>query len=147
MSELYKQTHHSTKPQLKLGTEAQPFDPHVASIALAKGLVYLKARLNWSGNHIAKLLHLPSNTFNMWLKNGAIPINGHTLSPDVQAITHLLAIHRSLEAMFDNNEHQQLWLNTFHPELNIVPYELMATSLEGLIQVRQYLDYIRGRGA
>ncbi|HEU5280934.1 MAG TPA: MbcA/ParS/Xre antitoxin family protein [Gammaproteobacteria bacterium] len=146
MSEPHKQ-HRIATPKAGLAANTSSFDPHIAGIALAKGLIYLKERLGWSGNHIAKLLHLPSNTFNTWLKNGAIPISGHTLSPDVQAITHLLAVHRSLEAMFDNTEHQQLWLNTHHPELNAIPQALMISSLEGLIQVRQYLDYIRGRGA
>lgn len=146
MSELHKQ-HRTTTPKPRLAPNTPSFDPHLAGIALAKGLVYLKERLSWSGNHVAKLLHLPPNTFNTWLKNGAIPISGHTLSPDVQAITHLLAIHRSLEAMFDNTEHQQLWLNTHHPELNAIPQERMIHSLEGLIEIRQYLDYIRGRGA
>lgn len=125
----------------------QGVNANIAGIALAKGLIYLKNRLNWSGGHIARVLHLPSNTLNTWLKNGIVPMHGQTLSPDVQAITHLLAIHRSLEAMFDSPDHQLAWLNTFHPALNIVPYERLSSSLEGLIFIRQYLDYVRGRGA
>lgn len=123
------------------------FDSSVAGRAIVDGLNYLKQRLEWSGTKIANILHLPANTVNTWLKNGIIPINSPILHPDVQTIIHLLAIHRSLEAMFDNPIHQCAWLSTLHPELNIIPEKLMGESIDGLIYIRQYLDYIRGRGA
>ncbi|MEO8400355.1 MAG: MbcA/ParS/Xre antitoxin family protein [Gammaproteobacteria bacterium] len=123
------------------------FDPAVAGRAIVDGLHYLKNRLDWSGTKIATTLHLPSNTVNTWLKNGIIPIHNSVLQPDIQAIIHLLAIHRSLEAMFENPTHQCAWLSTFHPELNVIPEKLMSESIDGLIFIRQYLDYIRGRGA
>ena len=86
------------------------------------GLKYLQNRLGWSGTHIAGILQLPPNTLNTWIKNGAIPLNSSSrLNPDIQAIIHLLAIHRSLEAMFENPIHQRAWLTTFHPELNVIP--------------------------
>lgn len=124
-----------------------PFDPALAGQAIVEGLQYLKNRLDWSGTKIAKLLHLPANTVNTWLKNGTVPISSAILQPDIQAVVHLLAIHRSLEAMFENPAHQSAWLATFHPELNEVPEKLMGESIDGLIYVRQYLDYVRGRGA
>lgn len=123
------------------------FDPALAGVAVVDGLNYLKERLDWSGTKIAKILHLPANTVNTWLKNGTAPINSHVLHPDMQVVIHLLAIHRSLEAMFDHPEHQRAWLSTPHPELNDVPEKLMEQSIDGIIFVRQYLDYIRGRGA
>jgi hypothetical protein len=123
------------------------FDAKLAGQALVDGLAYLKNRLAWSGTKIATILHLPANTVNTWLKNGNIPLHNAMLSPDHQAIIHLLAIHRSLEAMFDNPGHQQAWLTTFHPQLHAIPEALMAESIESLIFTRQYLDYIRGRGA
>lgn len=123
------------------------FDPVVAGQAIIKGLEYLKIRLEWSGTKIAATLHLPANTVNTWLKNGIVPIGSANLHPDVQAVIHLLAIHRSLEAMFENPAHQRAWLSTLHPELKIVPETLMSESIEGLIFIRQYLDYVRGRGA
>ena len=101
------------------------FDAKLAGQAIVEGLEYLKIRLNWSGTKVAKLLHLPANTLNMWIKNGTVPIHHAALQPDVQAIIHLLAIHRSLEAMFENPEHQSAWLATFHPELNDVPEHMM----------------------
>lgn len=123
------------------------FDPALAGKAIVDGLLYLKKQLNWSGNYIAKILHLPPNTVNTWLKNKTIPINSPVLHPDVQAIIHLLAIHRSLQAMFADSTHQRAWLSTKHPELNVIPEVLMGESVEGLIFIRQYLDYVRGRGA
>jgi len=123
------------------------FDPKTAGHAVVDGLEYLKIRLAWSGTKIAGILHLPPNTLNTWLKNGTIPINSKALQPDVQAIIHLLAIHRSLEAIFENPAHQQAWLSTHHPDLNEIPEKMMGESIERLIFVRQYLDYIRGKGA
>jgi hypothetical protein len=64
-----------------------------------------------------------------------------------RVIIHLLAIHRSLEAMFNNPAHQRAWLTTFHPHLQAIPLELMSKSIDGLIFIRQYLDYVRERGA
>lgn len=130
-----------------LSASSQKFDPSLAGLAIVEGLQYLKNRLNWSGTKIANTLHLPPNTVNTWLKNGIVPISHSKLHPDIQVIIHLLAIHRSLEAMFDDPIHQRAWLSTMHPELNVVPEKLMDESIDGLIFVRQYLDYVRGRGA
>lgn len=123
------------------------FNPSLAGKAIVDGLEYLKNRLDWSGTKIAKILHLPANTVNTWIKNGIVPISNSVLQPDIQALVHLLAIHRSLEAMFDDPLHQQIWLSTMHPELNVIPEKLMSESIDGLIYIRQYLDYVRGRGA
>lgn len=131
-----------------LNTAPSIVDVSVARYALVDGLEYLKNRLGWSGSKIAKILHLPPNTVNTWLKNGYVPMNSSTsLHPDVQVIIHLLAIHRSLEAMFEDHANQHAWLSTVHPELNVIPEEVMGESIEGLIFIRQYLDYVRGRGA
>ncbi|HLB58316.1 MAG TPA: MbcA/ParS/Xre antitoxin family protein [Gammaproteobacteria bacterium] len=123
------------------------FDASIAGRSIVDGLEYLKKQLGWSGTKIAHILHLPANTVNTWLKNHIVPINKSILQPDIQVIIHLLAIHRSLEAMFENPLHQQAWLSTFHPELNGIPEEIMGESIDGLILIRQYLDYVRGRGA
>lgn len=130
-----------------VGASSSTFDPIIAGCAIVDGLEYLKNRLEWSGTKIANTLHLPANTVNTWLKNKIVPISSPILQPDIQAIIHLLAIHRSLEAMFENPAHQRIWLSTLHPELNVIPEKLMSESIDGLIYIRQYLDYIRGRGA
>ncbi|HSW75810.1 MAG TPA: antitoxin Xre/MbcA/ParS toxin-binding domain-containing protein, partial [Candidatus Saccharimonadales bacterium] len=135
------------KNQLPHNPKSIEFNPALAGQAIVSGLEYLKNRLHWSGTKIAHILHLPANTVNTWLKNGVVPISNAQLHPDIQAIIHLLAIHRSLEAMFDDPSHQRLWLSTMHPELNAIPEKLMSESIDGIIYIRQYLDYVRGRGA
>jgi hypothetical protein len=142
-------SHHPQLKEKKLTANSPkaPFDPALAGRALVDGLIYLKDRLAWSGTKIAGILHLPANTLNTWIKNGTVPIHNAVLQPDIQVVIHLLAIHRSLEAMFDNPEHQRAWLSTLHPELNVVPEQRMGESIDGLIFIRQYLDYVRGRGA
>jgi hypothetical protein len=134
-------------PKASSGTTPGGFNPLLAGQAIVDGLEYLKSRLEWSGSKVARVLHLPANTVNTWLKNGIVPIHSANLQPDVQAVVHLLAIHRSLEAMFENTEHQRAWLTTEHPELKLIPEVIMTESLDGLIFIRQYLDYARGRGA
>jgi hypothetical protein len=126
---------------------SKTFNPAIAGHAIIDGLEYLKTRLEWSGTKIANTLHLAPNTVNTWLKNKTIPITHAKLHPDIQAIIHLLAIHRSLEAMFYDPTHQRAWLETLHPELHTIPERLMSESIDGLIFIRQYLDYVRGRGA
>lgn len=137
----------SATKSLSTETSGAHFNAKLAGYALVDGLNYLKERLAWSGTKIAKVIHKPANVINTWLKNGTIPLSGPVLQPDIQAVVHLLAIHRSLEAMFEDSTHQQAWLTTLHPELNVIPENLMAESMEGLIFIRQYLDYVRGRGA
>lgn len=140
-------TRSKSSTSLLAGTNLGGFDPKMAGQAIVDGLEYLKSRLEWSGSKVARVLHLPSNTVNTWLKNGVVPIHNASLQPDVQAVIHLLAIHRSLEAMFENPIHQRAWLVTMHPELGVIPEKLMSESIDGLIFIRQYLDYARGRGA
>jgi len=141
-------THHQAASALP--DMPRVFDPVLAGRAITDGLEYLKKRWGWSGSKIARILHLAPNTVNTWLKNSFVPLHNTNLAmlpPDIQAIVHLLAIHRSLEAMFENPVHQRAWLTTLHPLLNMTPEEKMQTSMEDLIFVRQYLDYARGRGA
>ncbi len=110
-------------------------------------LKYFKNRLKWSDTKIINTLHLPSDTINAWFKKGIVSINNSVLQPNIQAVIHLLAIHRSLEAMFTDPIQQRMWLSTFHPELNVIPEKLMSESSDGLIFIRHYLDYVGERGA
>lgn len=116
------------------------FNPKIASHAIVDGLKYLQNRMGWSGRKIANILHLPPSTINAWLKKGAVPLHDCNLRPEIQAIVHLLAIHRSLESMFENPIHQGAWLTTIHPELGMAPEKIMGESMEKLIFIRQYLD-------
>jgi hypothetical protein len=122
-------------------------NPAKASEALADSLLYIKDQWKWSGSKIARVLHLSANTVNFWLKKGIVPISSKNISPDIEAVIHLAAIHRSLAAMFSEAFHQLQWLETEHPDFGVAPLSKMSGSIADLIQVRQYLDFVRGRGA
>ena len=118
-----------------------------ASEAIADGLCYLKRQWEWNGSKIARVLHLSPTTINGWIRRRIVPLSSKNITPEVEAVIHLLAVHRSLASMFSEPYLQLQWLGTSHPDLGITPFKRMSESLAGLIQVRQYLDYVRGRGA
>lgn len=122
-------------------------NPAKASEAIADGLLYLKDQWDWNGSKIARILHLSPTTINGWIRRKIVPISGNNITPEIEAVIHLLAIHRNLASMFSESFHQLQWLQTSHPDLGVAPLNKMSESLAGLIQVRQYLDFIRGRGA
>jgi hypothetical protein len=123
------------------------FDENLAGQAFVLALNYLGKRLGWSNNKIINVLNLNPEVFNKWIQDGTVAIQYPKIQPDIQAALHLLAIHKSLELMFNNPELQNSWLSTMHPVLKVIPEELMTKSIEGLICIRQYLDYVRERGA
>lgn len=125
-----------------------PSDPagKIAGEALVQAIKYLQTQWEWSGKDLSNILHIPASTINTWLGKMSIPVS-KPFSPEVQAILTLVAIHKDLDAMFDKKEHQLKWLNTPHPDMQTSPVKKMEESVEGLIGVRQYLDYVRGRGA
>lgn len=122
-------------------------NPTKASEALVDGLRFLKDQWSWNGSEIARVLHLSPTTINGWIRRGTIPLKGRPLPPDVEAVVHLLAVHRNLAAMFSEPFHQLQWLTTSHPDFGLAPLTKMSESMAGLIYVRQYLDFVRGRGA
>lgn len=114
--------------------------------ALAEALNFLKSQWSWSGATLEEVTHIPATTINNWIANKCVPIEERP-SNNVQAILHLIAVHKDLDSIFEQPEHQLQWLNTKHPDFGETPLEQMKKSMEGLIGVRQYLDYVRGRGA
>ena len=114
--------------------------------ALAEALTFLKAQWSWSGTTLEEVTHIPATTINSWIANKFVPIEERQ-SNNVQAILHLIAVHKDLDSIFEQPENQLQWLNTKHPDFGEAPIEKMKKSMEGLIGVRQYLDYVRGRGA
>ena len=118
-----------------------------AQEAVYEALQFLRSNWKLSGSMLAKLVHLPVNTMNLWLSKKRVPIGSPPFDPRAEALLNLLAIHRSLNAMFSEPANQLAWLKTRHPELGGVPLEKIQESLSGLFLVRQYLDYTRGRGA
>ncbi len=49
--------------------------------------------------------------------------------------------------MFVSATDQVLWLKTSHPHFGKTPIEFAKNSCENLFFLKQYLDYVRGRGA
>ena len=111
------------------------FHKENASHAVAEALVFLKKSWDLSDEQVASFA-------------GRVPVESPgLLTPVTETILHLIALHRSLFAMFSVPERQKAWLETRHPVLGEVPADIMRRSVEGLIYVRRYLDYARGRGA
>lgn len=116
-----------------------------ANAVLLKALLTLSQEWELSHASLAQLLRKDRSRITAWQRAGRLPAN---LSPAArEQIQHLLAIYRSLGAMFRRAEDQVRWLNAAHPVLGAAPLELMKSSIRGLIDVRAYLDYTRGRGA
>ena len=115
--------------------------------AICKALQFLMRNWKLNGLEIAKLLHLSLGTVNRWLSTGRVPIGKPPHCSGKQAVLHLLAVHKNLYIMFTRPENQLAWLKTKHPQLNLVPFEKMGESLDGLVFIQRYLEFERDRGA
>lgn len=127
-----------------------PVVPHgsaVAQKAIYEALCHLMSNWDLGDTAVADVLHLHANTIKNWLGDKNVPMGQPPFAPHYEALLHLLAIHRSLSAMFSKPENQRAWLASKHPDFGVAPLEKMRESVEGLILTRQYLDYVRGRGA
>lgn len=118
-----------------------------AEEAVYEALSFMREAWSLSGSALAEFLRLPASTVNTWFAKKRVPLGKPPFDPTAEAILHLIAVHRSLDAMFSGPEGQRAWLDTPHPAFERAPADLMRDSLAGLIFIRQYLDYTRGRGA
>jgi hypothetical protein len=123
------------------------FDRVVAGEALADALLFIKNEWNFSNEQIGEIIKVSKGTIKNWLDDGSVKVSSGSLAPDVEALISLVGIHRSLRAMFSSNDKQLEWLQTEHPHLHAAPIDLIKQSNENLFGIRQYLDYVRGRGA
>lgn len=96
---------------------------------------------------MARLLHTKAPTFHSWKERAEIPVSQRSLSPDMEVVVAVIAIYRSLSAMFSNPKDQIAWLTSKHPEFQVPPLKFAEASSPNLFQLRSYLDYVRGRGA
>jgi putative toxin-antitoxin system antitoxin component (TIGR02293 family) len=113
--------------------------------AIIKTLTYIKNEWELSYEKIGELAHIPKSTIERWLKEKKIPTTAKT---EIDLIIHFIAIFKSLNQMFESKRNLNSWLNSPHPRLSDKkPIDLMKADVEGLIFVRRYLDYSRGRGA
>ena len=111
-----------------------------------KSVARIQEKWEMSAAEIARLLHTKGPTFHNWKEREEIPISA-VLTPDMEVIVAVIAIYRSLSAMFANPKDQVAWLNAKHPELQAAPLKFAESSSPNLFQLRSYLDFVRGRGA
>ena len=112
---------------------------------LLRALLRVGDQWELSPSILASILRKNRSRLTQWQQNGGLPEN---LQPATkETLQHLLAIYRSLGAIFQSPSDQVKWLKADHPDLGGKPLAMMQQSIQGLIEVRTYLDYIRGRGA
>lgn len=115
---------------------------------LGKALGNLQKTWNFNNAEMAGLIRVKPNTYGNWMKNREIPFQKPPYSTEVEVIIALISIFRSLGAMFVSPNDQILWLKTSHPHFaGQSPLEFAKRSSENLFYLKQYLDYVRGRGA
>lgn len=129
-------------------TEREAFNEtkkaNTVNSALYKTLKFIKDDWNLNYDEMAELTHVPSSTLQRWMKDETDLNNKKT---DKELLVHFISIHKSLNQIFTSKNNLAQWLNTTHPALLKPPFTLMKESIEGLIIVRRYLDFQRGKGA
>lgn len=97
---------------------------------------------------LAAVLHVDQSTVSRWLSKKSVSLNPSAMGNDYQVLIALISIHRSLHAIFSAESDRQAWFKAKNTHLNeSSPRDLAASGFDGLIKVRQYLDFMRGLGA
>ena len=107
----------------------------------------LKIQQDWELDNIglAKMLRVSPSLLTKYSARGAFFKVDDTKKEILQ---NIFAIHRSLSAMFLNSHNERSWLNSPNPDFNNqAPLHFCKTSIQNLFTVRQYLDFVRGKGA
>ena len=113
--------------------------------AILKTLTYIRKDWDLSYEQMAEFVHIPGSTLQRWATNDDADISNK--KNELELLTHFIAIHKSLSQMFSSKNNLKKWLDTKHPQLHNAPSDTIKSSIEGLIMVRRYLDFQRGRGA
>ncbi|MBC7531128.1 MAG: DUF2384 domain-containing protein [Oligoflexus sp.] len=121
-----------------------PLTANEQAQAVYKAIFTFKEDTGLTYEDLSEILGKDGSTWKRWNRDKAIPLKDKHLR---EAVSHFIAIFRSLGAMFGNKNDRTLWLKTEHPDFEKSPLALMMQDFRGLIQVRTYLDYVRGRGA
>ncbi|GEM_PF-997240 len=115
---------------------------------LGKVLHRVQASWNFTNVEMALLLRVKPNTYGHWMKKHEIPFQKPPYSSEIEILIALLSIFRSLGSMFTSFSDQILWLKTPHPHFaGKSPLEFAKNSCENIFYLKQYLDFVRGRGA
>lgn len=115
---------------------------------LWKALKRVQDHWGFSNATMSRFLHVKPNTYGNWMKNQSVPMGKVPYSPEVELVITLLSIYRSLGAMFVSYQDQVLWLKSGHPHFSgLSPLDFAQKSCENVFYLKNYLDYVRGRGA
>ena len=108
---------------------------------LSKALLNSKEHLGLTNSELGEIIG-KDRTYFTRLRNNSV------LEPDSkegELALHVIRIYRSLYALEGGDfEAMEEWLNTPNKHLNATPKELLKT-VQGLIQVTEYLDAMRGK--
>jgi len=127
----------------------QPYlDSEKSRRVLGKALARLQDSWGLTNAEMAHLIRVKPNTYGQWMKKQEVPFQKPPYSAEIETIIALISIFRSLGAMFVSPGDQVLWLKTPHPHLSgLRPLDFAKLSAQNLFYLKQYLDYVRGRGA
>jgi hypothetical protein len=128
----------------EVATSKAELSPEGQARAVYKAIFTFKEDARLTFDDLSKILSKNDATLKRWGKEKHVPLNDKHLR---EAVSNFIAIFRSLSAMFVDKSDRAQWLKTIHPDLNMAPLEMMKDSFQGLLHVRAYLDYVRGRGA
>lgn len=114
---------------------------------LCKALQHIQENWDLSNVDMSRLLHIKPNTYGNWLKQNEVPVGVAPYAPEIEIVIALIAIYRSLGAMFAASQDQILWLRQKHPDLGESPMTFVQKACANVFWLRAYLDYVRGCGA
>ncbi len=115
---------------------------------LGKALRRLQETWQFNNTEMATLLRVKPNTYGYWMKKEELPFQSPPYSAEMELVLVLFSVFRSLGAMFVSASDQLIWLKSVHPDFaGESPLDFAKKSSENLFYLKQYLEYVRGRGA
>ncbi|MBO3277231.1 antitoxin Xre/MbcA/ParS toxin-binding domain-containing protein [Pseudomonas schmalbachii] len=111
-----------------------------ADAVLAKAVLAAREQLAMTQQELASIVGVERSAVSRW-KTGGLRVQSKTGELSLL----LVRIYRALYALFGGNlEDMRHFLRTENRHLGGVPLQLM-TQVQGLVQVAEYLDAIRGK--
>jgi hypothetical protein len=122
-------------------TKPTPAQSPRPDVVLGKAALNAAERLALRGKALADVLGLSEATISRL--RTSISIDPKTKSGELALL--LVRLYRSLDALMGGNDEQsRAWLRAANAHLGAVPMDRIR-SVEGLVDVVQYLDAMRGR--
>lgn len=109
---------------------------------LTKALLNVTVRLKITQKQLGGIIGLSEATTSRFFNNEKIISPG---TKEGELSLYLIRIYRSLDAILGGNqENCQRWFKSYNKHLNGIPLDLV-TKIEGLVNVANYLDVMRGK--